>query len=72
MPVRNLLDDDNSLPQEKKIATGKNIENFDHNSAENDDFDNGRIWKSKMSKNWVKKSKTQKSFCVLRNIISKK
>ena len=56
-PVRNLLDNHNSLPQEKnwveKLKTQKflgvlrNIENFDHNSAENDDFDKGRIWKPK-------------------------
>ena len=26
----------------------KNIENFDHNSAEIDDFDDGRIWKPEM------------------------
>ena len=24
------------------------MENFDHNSAENDNFDEGQIWKSKM------------------------
>ena len=49
----------NSLPQEKKLGVEKskaqkswsvlrNIENFEYNSAENDDFDDGRIWKSKM------------------------
>ena len=68
MPVRILLDDDNSLPQEKNwveksktqkswveksktqksIGVLKNIENFDHNLAENDDYDDGRILKTKM------------------------
>ena len=68
MPVRILLDDDNSLPQEKNwveksktqkswveksktqksIGVLKNIENFDHNLAENDNFDDGRIQKPKM------------------------
>ena len=58
MPVRNLLEDDNSLPREKKnwveswnsqiFGCFKNIENFDHNSSENDDFDNGQIWKPEM------------------------
>ena len=52
LEVRNLLDD-NSLPWEKNwveksktqksLAVLRNIENFDHNSAENDDFDDGRI-----------------------------
>ena len=45
------------------------MENFDHNSAENYNFDEGQIWKFKMpvwnllddDKNWVEKSKTQKS-----------
>ena len=55
--VRNQIDDDNSLPQEKKLGRKvenseifvclRNIENFGHNSAENDDFDDGRIWKPK-------------------------
>ena len=58
MPVRNLLDDNNILSQEKNwvqksesqksLGVLKNIERFDQNSSENDNFDNGRIWKSKM------------------------
>ena len=48
------------------------MENFDHNSAENYNFDKGQIWKFKMpvwnllddDKNWVEKSKTQKSLGV--------
>ena len=57
MPVRNLLDDDNSLPQEKnwveKLKTQKSLgvfkykENFYHKSSKNDNFDDGRIWKPK-------------------------
>ena len=51
MPVQNLLDGDNSLPWEKKL--GQKVENSNtfgcfkkyrkHNSAENDEFDDGRI-----------------------------
>ena len=54
--VRNQLFDNNSLPQEKKfgqkvenleiLGVLKNIENLKYNSAENDDFDDKRIWKS--------------------------
>ena len=53
MPVQNLLDDNNSLPQEKSIGRKveskkslgvlKNIENFEHNLAKSGDFDDGRI-----------------------------
>ena len=53
MPVRNLLDDNNILSQEKNLVQKsesqkslgvlKNIERFDQNSSENDNFDNGRI-----------------------------
>ena len=32
---------------QKSLGVLRNIENFDHNSAENDDFDDGRIWKPK-------------------------
>ena len=59
MLVRNLLDNDNSLPQEKKLGWKlenseifrfflKNTENFDLNMSKNDNFDDGRIWKPKM------------------------
>ena len=33
---------------QKSLGVSKNIENFNHNSAENDYFYDGRIWKSKM------------------------
>ena len=31
---------------QKSLGVLRNIENFDHNSAENDDFDNGRNLKT--------------------------
>ena len=71
---------------QKSLGVLRNIDNFNHNSAENDDFDDGRIWKPKkpvrnlldkdnslpQEKKLGRKSKTQKSLGVLRNIISKK
>ena len=36
------------MKTQKSSGVLKNIENFDHNSAEIDDFDDGRIWKPEM------------------------
>ena len=33
---------------QNSLGVLRNIENFNHNSAENDNFDEGQIWKSKM------------------------